>query len=119
MAVRLSRLRFARYNAAANTGAPQGGRRHSQPALLKDMADGGDMHVYGTVTLVATGALLARKVRLYDKPSGRLLRETVSAENGAYAFEHLRDGVYFVLAHDHTGNYNAVIADAVTPEPMP
>lgn len=116
---RLPRIRFARYNSAALSGAPAGGRRHFQPVMAADMADGGRLHVYGTTTLAAGGVPVSCKVRLFDRHNGRLIRETVSGEDGAYAFEFIRAGEYFVLAHDPSGHYNAVIADSVTAEVMP
>lgn len=61
-------------------------------------------------------------VRLHSRRSGALLREAISNESGACAFTGLQkiDQGYFVVAHD-AGNdpKNAVIADWVTPEPMP
>lgn len=110
---RLSRIRFARYNAAAINGAPAGGRLAAQPLLLKDQVDGGVLQISGTTTIAASGAPVSRRVRLFDLYSGRLLRQTVSDAAGRYAFTHLRPGQYFVLAHDHTGQFNAVVADRV------
>ena len=110
---RLSRLRFARYNGAALVGAPEGGRLTAQPLMLKDQVDGGILQISGTTTIAATGAPVSRRVRLFDLYSGRLVRQTVSDAAGCYAFTSLRPGEYFVLAHDHTGQFNAVVADRV------
>ena len=115
---RTPRIRFARFNAQALSGAPHGGALLS-PIFRRDMANGGNLHIYGTTTLQATGLPVSRKVRLFDRRCGILISEMVSDESGHYEFARLRAGDYFVIAHDHTGNYNAVIADAVTAEAMP
>lgn len=58
----------------------------------------------------------ARKVFLLDKRNMALLRCTVSASDGSYAFAGLNKSLkYVVIAFDHTQNFNAVIADSVTP----
>lgn len=60
-------------------------------------------------------------VRLYHRPTGRLVRASRSDANGNYAFEAIKyeaDG-YFAVAHDTNGEpLNAAIADLLTPEPM-
>jgi hypothetical protein len=59
-------------------------------------------------------------VRLFDALTGRLVRETWSAADGSYRFEYLAgDRDYIELANDHVRQFNAVVADAVQPEPMP
>lgn len=51
-----------------------------------------------------------RRVRLHDQPTGALVRETWSdPSTGAYGFENVREGVYYVLSIDHTGEYGGVI----------
>lgn len=66
---------------------------------------------------------LRRRVRLYEQRSGRFIRETWSdAVTGEYRFDNIRgdNGIkYFVAAFDHLGNFSGVIADNLTPEPMP
>lgn len=61
-------------------------------------------------------------VRLFERSSGWLLRETWSATDGSYAFKflpYLNQG-YVLVAHDHGASpQNAAIADLVTPEPIP
>lgn len=58
----------------------------------------------------------ARKVRLYRKHDGMLLRETWSAANGDYSFERLDPNwEYFVVAHDHLRVHNAVVSDMIDP----
>ena len=83
------------------------------------MQDGGTGIISGTVTINTIPG--SRRVRLFDLKSGRLVREAWSdPATGAYQFVHIdRHRDYFVLVHDHLRIYNAVVADLVTPEPMP
>ena len=63
---------------------------------------------------------IVRKVRVHDRQSGDLLRETWSDTTGYYRFHDLNTGQLFtVVGHDYTGTYNAVIADNVQPEYTP
>lgn len=60
-------------------------------------------------------------VRLYHRPSGRLVRAGWSDADGNYAFDAIAHeaGGYFAVAHDTNGDpLNAGIADLLTPEPM-
>ena len=58
----------------------------------------------------------SRRVRLYRKHDGMLIRETWSAANGAYSFPRIDPNwEYFVVAHDHLRVYNGVIQDMLTP----
>lgn len=83
----------------------------------RDLEDGGNYYIAGTVTVNTIPA--RRLVRLYDLRSGRLINSTWSAENGAYRFDFIKGGLqYLVLAHDYQAIYNAVVADFVTPEVM-
>lgn len=88
--------------------------------LTRDIYDGGAYRVTGTVDEL--GVAGRYRVRLFDRISGRILRETWSAADGTYAFNHLayRAEGYFAVAHDHGASpQNAAIADLITPEPMP
>lgn len=75
----------------------------------------GTKRVAGTVNVITTPAA-ARRVRLYDRVSGVLARETWSDGSGAYAFNGL-DGtrIYCDTAFDNAGGYNATIEDFVVP----
>ncbi len=86
-----------------------------------DMEHGGHGRIIGTTQNAGTPDYpVARRVRLFRKRDGVLARETWSDAAGNYAFNNLRDDIaYVVTSHDHTGLYNAVIADSITPEPMP
>lgn len=82
--------------------------------------DGGRQRVRGTITEL--GVPGPYRVRLFDRRTGRLLRETWSAADGAYQFAGIayRPQGYVVVAHDRGADpLNAAIADLVTPEPMP
>ncbi|MFZ2452575.1 MAG: hypothetical protein WAW36_18870 [Methylovulum miyakonense] len=59
---------------------------------------------------------VSRPVILLDRDTMRPLASTVSAADGAYQFKGMpADLSYLVAAKDTTGNYNAVVADRVTP----
>lgn len=94
--------------------------RQSTPALLLDTDNGGRGRVIGTTKNVGTPNYpVARRVRLLRKRDGGLAREVWSDAAGNYQFNNVRHDVdYVVMAHDHTGLYNAVVADTVTPELM-
>lgn len=68
-----------------------------------------------------TNVPLARKVRLYREPDGRLVRTTWSAPvTGAYEFHGIPlDAVYTVVSYDHTGVYRSAAADNLIPEAIP
>lgn len=88
----------------------------------RDIAAGGGGFVQGTVMTKGTPDFpVWRRVRLYARRDGRLIREAWSDPvTGAYEFRNLDAALrYFVVAHDHTGQYNAEISDDITPEPMP
>lgn len=91
-------------------------RPHS--GLVVDAEHGGHGRIVGTVKNTGSPDYpVIRKVRLLRKRDGVLARETWSDAVGNYVFDHIRHDVdYVVLAHDHTGLYNAVIADSLTPD---
>lgn len=66
-----------------------------------------------------TNTPVRRRVRLHDQPTGRLVGETWSdPATGAYQFVGLREGVFYAVAFDHTGQYNGqVMTDVVLPAP--
>ena len=89
--------------------------------LISETFDGGEFQIVGTTKNKATPSDLpvARRVRLHEQSSGRLVRETWSDASGAYSFSGLRLTAYYVVSFDHTGGFGGVIADNLTPEPMP
>ena len=88
--------------------------------LAHDPIDGGNFHLASDVAIEGPPLeYVGRRVRLFDKVSGRLVREQWSDPvTGAYDFRDIRDGLYFVTAEDHTSFFNAVIADRLRPVPQ-
>lgn len=59
-------------------------------------------------------------MRLFDQPTGRLIRETWSDEQtGAYRFDYIRPGRFIVLALDYTGQFDPEAKSDLEPEVMP
>ena len=88
--------------------------------LTRDMVDGGGHQIVGTVDEM--GVAGAYRVRLFERRTGRCVRETWSAADGSYSFPYIayRYQGYFAVAFDHGDNpLNAAIADLITPELMP
>ncbi len=88
---------------------------------LRDLERDGLGKVVGTTKNVGTPNYpVSRRVRLLRKRDGLLAREVWSDAAGNYRFENVQHDIeYVVMSHDHTGLYNAVVADTVTPELMP
>ena len=62
---------------------------------------------------------VARRVRLLRKRDSVLARETWSDSAGNFEFLNVRHDIeYMLVSHDHTGLYNGVISDLVTPDMM-
>lgn len=108
--------------------ADVGGQMPAQsPALLSgcrplvDLENGGDGRIVGTTKNIGTPDYpVSRRVRLLRKRDGQLVREGWSDAAGNYQFDHIRRGVeYVVIGHDHTGVYNAEVADSLLPDQMP
>lgn len=105
-----------RHAPGAIAGAPIA--RSAGEVLQRDMRDGGSMRIAATVTVA--GAPARRRVRLHEQNTGLLLRETWSnAETGAYAFDYIAPNRYFVIAFDHTGEFDPEAKADLQPEPMP
>ena len=86
----------------------------------RDIYDGGTYQITGTVE--EFGVVGVYRVRLFDRFSGRLVRETWSAADGSYAFPYIayRETGYFAVAYDHGDNpLNAAISDWIPFEVMP
>ena len=86
-----------------------------------DREDAGVYRITGTTKNTGTPEIpVRRRVRLHDQPTGRVIREVWSdAATGAYSFDGIRMGVFYVTAFDHTGQFSGVIETEVTPEPVP
>ncbi len=85
-----------------------------------DMRFGGVYVVRGTTAIAgAPDVPVARRVRLYHRERAAFMaKEVWSSQDGSYEFRSVARGPWFVTAHDHTGEYNAVIADNIVGEPM-
>lgn len=79
--------------------------------------------IAGTVKEKAnpTDKPVARRVRLYREPDGRLIRTVWSDPvTGAYEFYGIpMDAKYTVVSHDYLSLYRAVLADNLAPELIP
>lgn len=107
--------------AAGSPPQPMSAKHVRSLDRLVDLENGGRGRVIGTTKNVGNPDYpVSRRVRLLRKRDGFLAREGWSDAGGNYLFEHVRHDIeYIVLSHDHTGVYNAVIADSVTPDLMP
>jgi hypothetical protein len=85
-----------------------------------DTDDGGKFKVFGTTKITGSPATATRvKVTLHDQLSGRVVRsQWTNSATGAYQFNYIRNGAFYLVAFDHTKNYRAVIADQLVPEAM-
>ena len=86
-----------------------------------DAHDWGRYHIVGTVKEKGTPDVpVSRRVLLCDQLSARVVRSMWSVPlTGAYAFEHIRLGTFYVISFDHTGAFRAVVADNLVSEAMP
>lgn len=87
---------------------------------LTDIEDGGVYRIAGITRKESSPDVFVvypyRRVRLLERQTGRLVRETWSDPvTGAYAFEKLKLREYILLTDDHARYYNAVAADAIVP----
>lgn len=94
--------------------------------MLKSTRDlselGGLGRVAGTVKVDSTPDYpVWRRVRLIVKRDGRVAREVWSDPvTGEYSFDYVSLSLQFiVIAHDHTGVFNAEVRDSITAEAMP
>jgi hypothetical protein len=71
--------------------------------------------------LTVDGLPARRTIRLIDRGTGRLARQTASADDGSYRFDWVREDPQFwqLVAMDDQSEHNAVIADLITAAPMP
>lgn len=88
----------------------------------RDFEFGGFGRIAGTVKEDGTPDVpVKRRVRLHREQDGLVVREVWShPTTGAYSFDYI-DATkrYTVITYDYEHDYRAVIADNITPEPMP
>ncbi len=83
-----------------------------------DLEFTGHYRIAGTVDEL--GEVGQYRVRLFDRVSARVIRETWSAVDGSYSFDGIANREYFLVAFDHGENpTNAAISDFVVPGVMP
>lgn len=92
----------------------------SATPVTVDLKNAGSYRITGTTKNTGTPPVpVGRLVRLHNQKSGDTVREMWSDAGGVYAFNHIAPGLYYVVSFDHTGTFGGVIADNLTPEPMP
>lgn len=92
-------------------------KKIGEAIFAADAWHGGKGVISGTVKESGSPAApVVRRVRLYRKVDGLLVRETWSDAAGNYSFPNIAVQLYYVLSFDHLGNYNAVVKDSITPE---
>lgn len=92
------------------------------PIKIYDSYFGGTGRISGTTKVKGTpNYAIRRKVRLHRESDGAVAGEVWSdPATGAYAFNNVSTQYkYTVIAYDYEHNYRAVIADNLTPDPMP
>lgn len=87
----------------------------------RDFENGGKYQVVGTTKVKGSpDYVVSRRVRLHDQLSGLLIREQWSvAGTGAYTFDRIRSGNFYIVSLDHTSVHNGVIASNMQSELMP
>jgi len=87
-----------------------------------DLIYGGNHQIIGTAQRL--GANARKRIRLMDRRSGLLIRETWSELDGSFAFTYLKNApeAYIVMELDDLSNdpwLDPACADRVSPEAMP
>lgn len=72
------------------------------------------LSIKGTVD--EEGIPIPCRVRLFEKLSGRLIADILTDNTGHYAFNHLTQAKFFLVAHHPQDQFNAVIQDNVVPK---
>jgi len=90
--------------------------------LRRDMVYGGGHQIIGTAQRL--GANTRKRIRLHDRRTGLLIRETWSGTDGSFAFLYLKNAPesYIVMELDDETNdpwLDPACADRVSPEMMP
>lgn len=96
---------------------------HCMPRLRADQYNGGQFQISGQTVDAQLQPYGPKRVRLYDRIGGHLLRETWSDANGAYVMLWLAYRLQGYTVISCNNMQNGVldypdIADFITPEPM-
>lgn len=84
-----------------------------------DLRFNGLFRVPGTTAVSGTPDVpVSRLVLLIDRRTKLCARMKMSNADGTYEFSPVAKGPWLVLAFDHTGEFNAVVADDILGEPM-
>ena len=87
--------------------------------IIKDIcafANGPTKYRVSGSTLNSKQEPVSRKIRIYNKKSGALLAETISASDGTYSLDlTANDPVYVVCLHDSADTNNSQIQDDIIP----
>lgn len=114
----------SRIRLGAQLGLPPASSSFMEAIFAEQATDvefGGTGCIYGTVELYAQAGNipLPRRVRLHRSRDGMLVRETWSDAQGTYRFDGITERYnYDVIAWDHEGLQQSVVANDLTPEPM-
>ena len=79
-----------------------------------DPIENGDYSIKGQVKEL--GNNIPCRVRLFEKSTGRMIKDVATDEVGNYKFLNLMKTRFFLVAHHPENQYNAVIADLVVPK---
>lgn len=102
------------------------GNRHAQGlrraarlgrVVRRDAVFGGALQIVGTTANRASPANVpvSRRVVLLEQRSHVVVAQVWSDAAGNYAFANVRDGVYYAVGFDHTGQFNGVVATDLRP----
>ena len=101
-------------------GTRKRGTRLGVDMVGADLRYGGIYKLSGTTKVAGSPDVpVSRRVRLYaQRGAAYLVKEAWSHPDGNYEFGSVAFGPWMVISRDHTGEYNAVIADNIYGEPM-
>lgn len=75
--------------------------------------------VVSGVVKISDVVVANKQVRLYRKDTGDFVKEIMSGGDGSFSFDNLpNEKEYFVVIHDTSGTYNAVVSDSLITLPF-